>query len=124
MPIVAVSAVLDESGQEEIMSRVAAWQRKVEERTGEDVDLHIADGRFNHAYRLSQPFPEKGQNLVFSLLVAIAVAVVTGLIMRKTLLQGESTGFMMELPPYHLLFLSLYLCCGVYENREGQNRIP
>lgn len=48
-------------------------------------------------------FPENGQNLVFGLYLAgIAVAVLTGLIMRKTLLKGESTGFMMELPPYHV----------------------
>ncbi|WP_457664906.1 Fe(2+) transporter permease subunit FeoB [Thiolapillus sp.] len=48
-------------------------------------------------------FPENGQNLVFSLyLIGIVVAVLTGLIMKKTLLQGESAGFMMELPPYHL----------------------
>ena len=48
-------------------------------------------------------FPQNGQNLVFSLyLIGIVVAVLTGLIMKKTLLQGESAGFMMELPPYHL----------------------
>jgi len=48
-------------------------------------------------------FPSNGQNLVFILyLVGIAVAVLTGMIMRRTLLSGESTGFMMELPAYHL----------------------
>jgi ferrous iron transport protein B len=48
-------------------------------------------------------FPAHGQDLVFGLyLVGIAVAVITGLIMKRTLLGGESTGFMMELPPYHL----------------------
>ncbi|MCW8890727.1 MAG: Fe(2+) transporter permease subunit FeoB, partial [Sedimenticola sp.] len=48
-------------------------------------------------------FPSNGQNLVFLLyLVGILVAVLTGMIMRRTLLSGESTGFMMELPPYHL----------------------
>jgi len=48
-------------------------------------------------------FPSNGQNLVFLLyLVGILVAVMTGMIMRRTLLSGESTGFMMELPPYHL----------------------
>ncbi len=48
-------------------------------------------------------FPENGQNLVFGLyLIGIAVAVLTGLVMKRTLLPGESTGFMMELPPYHL----------------------
>ncbi|KRT53705.1 Fe(2+) transporter permease subunit FeoB [endosymbiont of Ridgeia piscesae] len=48
-------------------------------------------------------FPANGQNLVFGLyLIGIVVAILTGLIMKKTLLSGESTGFMMELPPYHL----------------------
>lgn len=48
-------------------------------------------------------FPSNGQNMVFLLyLIGIAVAVLTGMIMRRTLLSGESSGFMMELPPYHL----------------------
>jgi ferrous iron transport protein B len=48
-------------------------------------------------------FPRSGQNVVFALyLIGILVAVLTGLVMRRTLLAGESTGFMMELPPYHL----------------------
>ena len=48
-------------------------------------------------------FPSNGQNLVFALyLIGILVAIGTGLAMKKTLLSGESTGFMMELPPYHL----------------------
>ena len=47
-------------------------------------------------------FPSNGQNLVFLLyLIGITVAVLTGLLMKKTILSGESTGFMMELPPYH-----------------------
>lgn len=48
-------------------------------------------------------FPDGGQNLVFGLyLFGIFVAVLTGLIMRHTLLQGEATPFLMELPTYHL----------------------
>ena len=48
-------------------------------------------------------FPSNGQNLVFLLyLIGITVAILTGMIMRRTLLSGESSGFMMELPPYHL----------------------
>ncbi|MCP4993003.1 MAG: Fe(2+) transporter permease subunit FeoB [Gammaproteobacteria bacterium] len=48
-------------------------------------------------------FPSNGQNLVFLLyLIGIAVAILTGMIMRRTLLSGESTGFIMELPPYHM----------------------
>jgi len=48
-------------------------------------------------------FPHNGQNIVFALyLTGVLVAVLTGLLMKKTLLPGESQGFMMELPPYHL----------------------
>jgi len=48
-------------------------------------------------------FPASGQNIVFALyLIGIAVAILTGLLMKKTLLPGKSSGFMMELPPYHL----------------------
>lgn len=55
-------------------------------------------------------FPVGGQNLVFGLyLFGIVVAVLTGLIMRHTLLQGEPSPFLMELPAYHLPTLQ-----GVY----------
>ena len=48
-------------------------------------------------------FPVGGQNLVFGLyLLGIAIAVLTGLIMRHTLFKGESAPFIMELPAYHL----------------------
>jgi ferrous iron transport protein B len=48
-------------------------------------------------------FPVGGQNLVFGLyLFGIAIAIMTGLIMKQTLLKGEASPFIMELPPYHL----------------------
>jgi ferrous iron transport protein B len=48
-------------------------------------------------------FPENAQNVVFSLyLIGIAAAVLTGLILKHSLLKGEATPFIMELPPYHL----------------------
>ncbi|MFO1113778.1 MAG: ferrous iron transport protein B, partial [Rhodospirillales bacterium] len=48
-------------------------------------------------------FPEGGQNLVFALyLIGIGFAVLTGLVLKRTLLQGETSPFVMELPPYHL----------------------
>ena len=48
-------------------------------------------------------FPDSGQNIVFALyLTGIAVAIATGLLMKNSLLPGQSSGFMMELPPYHL----------------------
>ncbi|MBV5308891.1 Fe(2+) transporter permease subunit FeoB [Chromatium okenii] len=48
-------------------------------------------------------FPHSGQNLVFALyLTGIAVAILSGLAMKHTLLKGDSSGLLMELPPYHL----------------------
>ncbi|MBD2429100.1 Fe(2+) transporter permease subunit FeoB [Phormidium sp. FACHB-1136] len=48
-------------------------------------------------------FPRAGQNIVFLLyLVGMGMAVVTGLIMKHTLLKGEAAPFVMELPTYHL----------------------
>ncbi|MBK1723296.1 Fe(2+) transporter permease subunit FeoB [Thiocystis violacea] len=48
-------------------------------------------------------FPHSGQNLVFALyLTGIGVAILSGLVMKHTLLQGDSSGLLMELPPYHL----------------------
>ena len=48
-------------------------------------------------------FPANAQNVVFGLyLIGIAAAVVTGLILKNSLLKGEATPFIMELPPYHL----------------------
>ncbi len=48
-------------------------------------------------------FPAGGQNLVFGLyLTGIAFAIVTGLVLKNTLLRGEITPFIMELPPYHM----------------------
>ena len=48
-------------------------------------------------------FPESGQNVVFALyIVGILAAVVTGLVLKSSLLGGESAPFIMELPNYHL----------------------
>lgn len=48
-------------------------------------------------------FPESGQNLVFLLyLIGIAVAIVTGLVLRKTLLPGTSESMLMEMPDYEI----------------------
>ncbi|MFB2829367.1 Fe(2+) transporter permease subunit FeoB [Aeromonas jandaei] len=46
-------------------------------------------------------FPESGQNLVFGLyLIGIVVAVLTGLLLRSTLLPGKSDSMVMEMPDY------------------------
>jgi len=48
-------------------------------------------------------FPEGGQNIVFLLyIVGIIFAVLTALIIKTTLLPGEATPFLMELPTYHM----------------------
>ncbi len=48
-------------------------------------------------------FPGGGQNIVFALyLIGIAFAILTGLIMRKTLLQGGADHFVMEMPTYQI----------------------
>jgi ferrous iron transport protein B len=48
-------------------------------------------------------FPENGQNVVFGLyLLGLVFAVMTGLLLKSTLLPGEPTRFVMELPPYHM----------------------
>ncbi|PLX97245.1 MAG: ferrous iron transporter B [Desulfuromonas sp.] len=55
-------------------------------------------------------FPVGGQNVVFMLYLAgIAFAVLTGYILKKTLLKGEITPFVMELPPYHVPTLKAVL---------------
>jgi ferrous iron transport protein B len=48
-------------------------------------------------------FPTNGHNIVFALyLLGISMAILTGLILRKTLLKGEVAPLVLELPPYHL----------------------
>ena len=48
-------------------------------------------------------FRQGGQNIIFLLyFIGIAVAVITALILRRTLLPGKPEPMMLELPPYHL----------------------
>ena len=48
-------------------------------------------------------FTAGGQNLVFALyLIGLLAAVLTGFILKRTLLEGQAMPFVMELPPYHL----------------------
>ncbi|MCL2296668.1 MAG: Fe(2+) transporter permease subunit FeoB, partial [Proteobacteria bacterium] len=48
-------------------------------------------------------FPTNGQNVVFALyLGGVAIAVLTGLVLKHTLLPGVAVPFIMELPPYRL----------------------
>ena len=48
-------------------------------------------------------FPEHGGTLLFGLyFTGIVLAILTGLLFKKTILSGEPSTFVMELPPYHL----------------------
>lgn len=64
-------------------------------------------------------FPTGGQNVVFALyLIGIAMAMLTGLLLRKTLLKGTSAPLVMELPPYHLPRLKT-LCLLAWQRLKG-----
>jgi len=71
-------------------------------------------------------FPHSGQNIVFALyLIGIAVAILTGLLMKHSLLPGKSSGFMMELPPYHVptlkgIFLRAWDRVRLFVKEAGQ----
>ncbi len=48
-------------------------------------------------------FPKSGNAVIFALYVTGAVlAILSGLVLHKTLFKGESSAFVMELPPYHI----------------------
>ena len=48
-------------------------------------------------------FPQSGQNVVFVLyLTGIVAAIFTGMVLKSSILSGESSPFIMELPNYHL----------------------
>ncbi|MBL4744411.1 MAG: Fe(2+) transporter permease subunit FeoB [Cycloclasticus sp.] len=47
-------------------------------------------------------FPQSGQNIVFLLyILGIGAAIFTALLLKSSVLEGESDGFLIELPPYH-----------------------
>ncbi|MFA5167371.1 MAG: Fe(2+) transporter permease subunit FeoB [Candidatus Omnitrophota bacterium] len=48
-------------------------------------------------------FPKNGGNVIFALyLTGIVLAIMTGFILKKTLLKGRTSAFILELPPYHI----------------------
>lgn len=48
-------------------------------------------------------FPHNGQNLVFALyIIGIFAAIFTGFLMKRVALPGETSAFVMEIPPYHI----------------------
>ena len=75
-------------------------------------------------------FPTSGQNVVFALYLAgLGFAVLTGLILKSTLLPGEPTPFVMELPPYHVptgrtVLLQAWQRLSDFIFRAGQVIVP
>lgn len=75
-------------------------------------------------------FAHGGQNIVFALyLIGILMAVVTGFILRQTLLTGEPSPLLMELPTYHVpritsLFLHAWQRLQGFVFRAGKVIIP
>lgn len=48
-------------------------------------------------------FPTNGQNLVFGIyLIGIVAAILTGFLVKRVVLPGEVSAFVMEIPPYHI----------------------
>ncbi|WP_303682037.1 Fe(2+) transporter permease subunit FeoB [Pelodictyon luteolum] len=75
-------------------------------------------------------FPTGGQNLVFLLyLMGIAVAIMTGFILKSTLLKGDVSPFIMEMPPWHLpsfkgVFIRVWDRLQSFILRAGQVLVP
>jgi len=64
-------------------------------------------------------FPHNGQNIVFALyLIGIAMAMLTGFVLRTTLLRGEPSPLTMELPPYHVPRLKT-LCLHAWQRLKS-----
>lgn len=75
-------------------------------------------------------FPENPGKLVFFIyLTGILLGVVTGLVLKHTLFQGEPTHFIMELPPYHMprarhIFLHTWERLKIFIWRAGKFIVP
>lgn len=64
-------------------------------------------------------FPSQAQNVVFALyLIGIAAAVLTGLVLKGSLLKGQATPFIMELPAYHLPTVK-GVCIATWDRLKG-----
>ncbi|NTV93199.1 MAG: Fe(2+) transporter permease subunit FeoB [Chlorobiaceae bacterium] len=75
-------------------------------------------------------FPSGGQNLVFLLyLIGVAVAVLTGFILKSTLLKGDISPFIMEMPAYHIptikgVFMRVWDRLNSFLVRAGRVLVP
>lgn len=64
-------------------------------------------------------FPTGGQNIVFLLyLIGIIAAILTGFILQKTLLKGDLSPLVLELPAYHLPTLKM-LCLHAWQRLKS-----
>ncbi|OGT38783.1 MAG: ferrous iron transport protein B [Gammaproteobacteria bacterium RIFCSPHIGHO2_12_FULL_37_14] len=63
-------------------------------------------------------FPSGGQNIVFILyIIGIVMAIFTGFILRTSLLAGDPSPLVMELPPYHMPHLKT-LCLHAWQRLQ------
>ncbi|OGT41844.1 MAG: ferrous iron transport protein B [Gammaproteobacteria bacterium RIFCSPHIGHO2_12_FULL_37_34] len=63
-------------------------------------------------------FPSGGQNVVFALyLIGIVMAIMTGFVLRTSLLTGDPSPLVMELPPYHMPNLKT-LCLHAWQRLQ------
>jgi len=75
-------------------------------------------------------FPTNGASMIFALyLTGIVLAMLTGLLLRKTLLKGDPAPLLLELPPYHLpkiskLFLNAWQRLKVFIFKTGKVIVP
>jgi len=75
-------------------------------------------------------FPSGGQNIVFALyLIGIFMAILTGFLLRSTLLKGDASPLVMELPLYHrprfkTLFLHAWQRLKGFVYRAGSLIVP
>ncbi len=75
-------------------------------------------------------FPRGGQNVIFTLyIMGIVMAMLTGLLLRKTFLHGEPAPLVMELPAYHVpkiktLFLHAWQRLRGFVYRAGKLIVP
>ena len=64
-------------------------------------------------------FPKGGQNVVFALyMIGIAMAVLTGFVLRKTILHGEPAPLVLELPVYHVPSVKT-ICLHAWQRLKG-----
>ncbi|HTM64417.1 MAG TPA: Fe(2+) transporter permease subunit FeoB [Gammaproteobacteria bacterium] len=75
-------------------------------------------------------FPQGGQNIIFALyLIGILMAVMTGFLLRSTVLKGDPSPLVMELPQYHVphlktLFIHAWQRLNSFVTRAGRMIVP